>query len=233
VLRREAEEPVFRSVAAREEFERARRLRLVKRVALGAILLIAWSLVMFRLGRGRETHEHVEVADAKGHVVKLDPLGPPSAKVKVECVIPADSDCHTPVIQFLTQTSEKWPDHIRVEFRSMSNFSEDELTEKLGSVCAGVLINGTTDFELNEDGLKRHASLIGTIPTHFMLWDLGEALAQVYVKQYGDPGEPIYELPDSAKEEAKRRKASPQAEPPETQELDFKLPAVQEIEIKQ
>lgn len=190
----------FASAEARFEYEKARRLRRVAMVVGGLLALVAFGAFMYRLGGGGQvtgtpagTAGHGTGADSKSLDVK--PVGSPQAKVQVLAIVPAGSDCHSGIIKFLAETAEKQTDKIRVEFTTMEAYGQDKLSQKVGSVCAAVLINGQSQFTVTCEGKERSVSLVGTEPTHYSLVDVGEALTSVYVKEYGDPGKPIFEAP--------------------------------------
>lgn len=191
VMRREAQAAAFSSEEARQDFERARRRRVVLFV-LGGCLLVGWSVFMVWLGRG--TGGTKEEGDGHGHggeKVSIEPVGSPNAKVKVLCVLPDGSGCHTAVVKLFTAAAQKHPREIRIDFSSMEEVGEEELTSRVGEYCAAVAINDKTSFEVQKDGKKRRINLIGTVPSHYSLSDVMDALTHEYVAVYGDPGEPL------------------------------------------
>ncbi|OGV66626.1 MAG: hypothetical protein A3K19_03900 [Lentisphaerae bacterium RIFOXYB12_FULL_65_16] len=240
VVRREAEGPQFRSEAARWEFERARRQRLVVWVTLVLVVLVGWGYGMYRLGqRGHVAGGEAASEGGSGCSSKregqIEPVGLASAKVKVQCILPSGSDCHASIVKFLIDTAGKHPEQIRVDFDAMEGYSEKELKDKVGSFCAGILINGKADFALNLDGKPVHVSLVGTVPSHFSLYEVGEALQAAFVREYGAVDAPIYALPEGEKKMVVS--ATQQGEAPASQtdgsEPELKVQGLREIELKE
>lgn len=237
VVRREAEGPRFRSEAARWEYERLRRQRVVVRVTLGLLILIGWSYGLYRFARrGSESHpdsaEHSGCSSASG----IAAVGSSSAKVRVQCILPSGSDCHASIVKFLTDTAEKRPDQVRVDFDAMEGYSEKDLTAKIGSFCAGVLINSKAEFDLVLDGKPSRVSLIGTAPTHYSLYEVGEALQSVYVQVYGPSDEKVYALPEGEKREAVSALSQGEKEPEagdSAVDINVKLQGTEEIELRE
>ena len=191
VMRREAQAATFHSEEARRDFERARRRRVVFFV-LGGCLLVCWSLFMVWLGRGtRPTADAPEIQEGGAGTLDIDPVGSPVAKLKVLCVLPGGADCHSAVIRLFTAAARKRPREIRVEFEDMHLLGEEEVTKQIGSYCAAIAINGKTSFEVHEGGKTRGISLVGTVPTHYSVADVVEALTHEYAALYGDPGGPL------------------------------------------
>jgi hypothetical protein len=199
VVEREALGECFGSAEARYEYEKALRLRRVLKWVGSVLGLVAFGVLMYWLGGGGRLRADKGGAGDDGHGRKgpLDaqPVGSPDAKVKVVAVLPVGSDCHNGIVKFLSQTAMKRQDQIRVEFTSMDAYGSKNLEQKVGAMCAAVMINGSATFEVTCGGEKREISLVGTEPTHYSLADVGEALTSVFVTEYGDPGEPIYETP--------------------------------------
>jgi hypothetical protein len=189
----------FASAEARYALLCARRLRLVLHI-LGMVLVLSVALVVSLVIQSRrQGNDDGVIATLTGHSnqpvsLGIDPVGSENAKVQVLAILPADSDCHSGVAKLLSDSATLRPDEIRVVFKAMGEFSNDELDKLVGRVCAAVVINGKTDFELPKDGKPRRVSLVGTEPTNYRLGDVGEALTQVYAEQYGPPSEPIYQI---------------------------------------
>jgi hypothetical protein len=201
VVEREALGECFDSAEARYEYEKALRLRRVLKSVGAVVGLVAFGVFMYWLGGGRRLQADSGGAsptdDGHGHQGKQDvqPVGSPEAKVKVLAILPVGSDCHSNIVKFLTETATKRQDQIRVEFTTMDAFGTKKLEQQVGASCAVVMINGTAAFEVVSKGEKRQISLVGTEPTHYSVADVGEALTSVFIKEYGDPGEPIYTAP--------------------------------------
>jgi len=206
VVEKEALGECFASAEARYEYEKARRLRLVAMLAAGLVALVVFGVFMYRLGaRGPLSGTAAGSAGGAhagaeaGKPLDIQPVGSPQAKVQVLAIVPAGSDCHSGIIKFLSDTAAKQTEKIRVEFTTMEAYGQDKLSKEVGSVCAAVLINGKSQFTVTCDGKERTVSLVGTEPTHYSLSDVGEALTSVYVTEYGDPGQPIFEVPAGTK----------------------------------
>lgn len=205
VMRREANMPEFRSESAREDYERARRLRVVVRIVLVIVGLVAWSGFMYWVGVGRRGSAHAgggATSDHDREQMKIEPVGSPGAKVRVQCILPESTDCHEPIIKFLQDTAKRHPDHIRVEFKGMNEFTEEDLADKAGAYCAAVLVNDRPDHEITSGGKVRTVNLVGTIPTHYSLWDLGETIRHIYELEYGKTDEEIFELPEGEEQKS-------------------------------
>lgn len=205
VVEKEALGECFASAEARFEYEKARRLRRVG-LALGSlVLLVAFGIFMYRLGSsgrapaGGDKKAAVTLNDPAHKPLDAKPVGSADAKVQVIAIMPEGSDCHSGVMKFLADTATKRPEKIRVEFTTMREYGEKSLKTQIGQVCAAILINGSTSFTVTHDGTSRQVTLVGTEPTHYTVADVGEALTSVFVQQYGDPGEPIYEVPAGTK----------------------------------
>ena len=192
VIRREAQAAAFHSEEARLDFERARRRRVVL-CALGVCVLAGWSGLMVWVGRGTRPGAGKDVEHPEHGGAKLDiaPLGSPAAKLKVLCVLPGDTECHSAVVKLFTGAVEKRKQEIRVDFKDMNDFSEDELASQVGEFCAAIVINGKTTFEVQKGGKTKRIHLVGTVPTHYSLDDVVGALTSEYAAVYGDPGEAL------------------------------------------
>lgn len=235
VMRSEANAPVFATAAAREEYERARRLQRVVRMGLGLLLLAAWSVVIYRLGGGssggEDEHGHEGNNHENGKPLEVAPVGAPGAAVKITCIVPAGTECHAPIITFLSDTAKRQPDKMRVEFKDMNEVDEKKLTDEVGSYCAAVIINGKTFFDIKTDKGVQHVSLVGTTPTHYSIRDVAAALEQTYAQVYGDTVKPAYVLPQGADDGPNHDRSPPPAARSET--LDLQVPAFKPIEPPQ
>jgi hypothetical protein len=199
VIERELEGHSFATAEARWAYERARRIRIVARSAAAVVLLAAFGWGMYRLGGGGKAAVQAETEHSHGggeEYVKIDPIGSPNAKLKITAILPAGSECHSEIVDFLTKAAQARPENIRVEINNMEQYSDKELTDTVGSVCAAILVNGGAEFDVEFEGKPKHVSLVGTIPTHYTLGDLGLVITAQYKKFYGDPGEPIVEVPE-------------------------------------
>lgn len=187
----------FTSAEAYYAYQKARRLRLVIRYVGGILLLAGFGYAMFLLGggRGRSGTEAAATERAGNGPNKLNikPIGSPDAKLRITVVLPAGSDCHESIVRFITEVAQRHPDEMYADFHSMDSFTDKELSAKIGQVCAAVLVNGKTEFDHMKEGkLCHHISLIGTVPTHYSLGDLGVAINQEYQKAYGaEKGSPV------------------------------------------
>lgn len=205
VVEKETLGECFASAEARFEFEKARRVRRVALFVVSVVALVGFGVFMYWLGGGRRLT--AAAGDGKGAVagdaghkpLNAKPIGSPQAKVQVVAILPEGSDCHSGVAKILSDAATKRPDKIRVEFTTMREYGEKKLEHQVGSVCAALLINEKSSFQVTCEGKSRTISLVGTEPTHYSKADVGEALTAVYVEQYGDPGEPIVEAPAGAK----------------------------------
>jgi hypothetical protein len=195
----EVSDITFASAEARFELLRARRFRLVLHI-IGMVLVVLAALVFSLVIRARRTDGGSVASSLLGGgphppaSLNIDPVGSEDAKVQVVAVLPAGSDCHSGVAKFLSDTATAHPDEIHVSFVSMEEFSNDKLKNKIGQVCAAILINDKATFEIMKHGKLASVSLIGSEPTNYKMSDVGEALTQVYTKEYGAPAEPIYKL---------------------------------------
>lgn len=192
----------FASAEARYALLRARRLRLVLHLA-GMVLVLAVALTATLAIHSRRRGGEGVMASLTGNPQKpvslgIAPVGSATAKVQVLAILPTGSDCHSGVAKLLSDVATLRPDEFRVEFKGMDEFSNAELSKMVGQVCAAIVINGKTDFELAKDGKIRRVSLVGTEPTNYRLGDVGEALTLAYTEHYGAPGEPIYQLQTAA-----------------------------------
>ncbi|MBT3379501.1 MAG: hypothetical protein HN742_42720 [Lentisphaerae bacterium] len=235
VMRREANMPEFRSETAREDYERARRLRVVMKIIGVIVALLVWSGFMYWIGGGRGGKPGGPSAVAhSGHdhddhkKIEIDPVGSPQAKVRIECVLPEGTDCHDPIIKFLQETAAKRPAEIRVEFKGMSDYDEADLTNKAGSFCAAVLVNDRPDHEIVSEGKRRVVNLVGTIPTHYSLWDLGETIRHIHEQAYGKAEDAIFELPEGEERKPANVPETPVEEVPK-KEFKLTLPGFKEL----
>jgi hypothetical protein len=205
VVEKEALGECFASAEARFEYEKARRLRWAAMLVGGVVALIGFGFFMYWLGGVGRAPAGAGKGAADSHgdpgQKKLDakPVGSPDAKVQVIAILPAGSDCHNGVAKFLGDAATKNPEKIRVEYTTMAEYGEKKLENQVGSVCAAVLINGKSAFEVTCEGKPRKITLVGTEPTHYSMADVGEALTSVFVAQYGDPDEPLFEPQPGAK----------------------------------
>ena len=202
VVEKETLGECFGSAEARFEYEKACRLRRVAKLVAGVVGLVVFGVGMYWLGRGGHSpHPDSPSGHDGGEHQALDakPVGSPQAKVQVLAIVPQGSDCHSGIIKFLSDTAGNHPEKIRAEFTTMEQYGQDKLSAKVGSVCAAVLINGNSSFEVQCEGTKRTVSLVGTEPTHYTIADVGEALTAVFTTEYGAPEKPLYELPEGAK----------------------------------
>ena len=198
VVERELSGHSFATAEARWAYERARRIRVVLKVALAVLFLGVFGWGMYRLGGGggnADKNANGAHPTDPSKLVQIDPVGSPQAELKIVAILPSGSDCHSDIVTFLTKTAEDRPEKVRVEFKNMESFSNEELTETVGSVCAAVMVNNKSEFEVTFENKPRHVSLVGTVPTHYTLGDLGLVITEQYKKLYGDPGEPIVEVP--------------------------------------
>jgi len=201
------EREAFESEEARLDFLRARRRRRLFWSVLAAVLLLGCGHIVIRK-MGWYGHRDGSGSGGRGRSapLKIDPIGDPKAKVRIECIVPSGSDCHDPVIKLLQGVAKKRPDRFRVDFEAMENMSDKTITAKVGEVCAGIVINGQRQFDIETPGGARHVKLIGTAPSHFSLYDLADALKQVYVQEYGPvEGGPLVDLPPQPKTACRRR----------------------------
>jgi hypothetical protein len=237
VVRREADGARFRSEAARWEYERACRQRLVARLLLALAILAGWGYGMYWLGRRAHAPGGGGGEGGGGRDAHIEPVGLPSAKVKVQCILPGGSDCHAAIVRFLADTAGKHPERIRVEFDAMEGYSEQELKAKVGAFCAGVLINGKTGFDLELDGKSVRVSLIGTVPSHYSLYEVGEALQAAYVREYGPADAPIYSLPEGETKHIvsalRPEGAESTALPGQDESPELKVQGLREIQLRE
>jgi hypothetical protein len=195
----EVSDITFASAEARFELLRARRFRLVLHI-VGMVVVLLAALIFSLVVRARRTDGSTVASSLLGvsnHTpakLNIAPVGAEDAKVQVLAILPAGSDCHSGVAKFLSDTATAHPDEIHVSFVSMEEFSNDKLKDKIGQVCAAILINDKATFEIMKHGKLANVSLIGSEPTNYKMSDVGEALTQVYTKEYGAPAEPIYKL---------------------------------------
>ncbi len=234
VMQQEEKEE-FLSEEARQDFLRARRRRIIFWSLIGAMLLAGGGhLAMYRLGWYGQ-REKQGVGSKHQEPVKIDPIGSPSAKVKIECVLPTGSGCHDPVVKLLKTAAKRRPERIRVVFEAMEGMADRTIKEKIGEVCAGVLINGKREFEIEKEGRRRRVRLVGAAPAHFSLYDLADALTQVYVEIYGPvEGEPLVDLPPKVKpaQDEKLQEADKLSEPKETEDaLELDLPRALNVKL--
>lgn len=198
VIERELEGHSFATAEARWAYERARRVRIVVRGVAALVFLAVFGWGMYRLGGGGKEAPAADAGHTHGggeQAVKIDPIGSPDAKLKITAILPAGSDCHSEIVDFLSKTAQGRPDTIRVEINNMEQYSDEQLTNTVGSVCAAILVNERAEFDVNFEGRPKHVSLVGTVPTHYTLGDLGLVITAEYKRIYGDPGEPIVEIP--------------------------------------
>jgi hypothetical protein len=200
VVEKETLGECFASAEARFEYEKARRLRLAVVLAGSFIVLLAVGVFMYWLGGGGRfrpapVDEPAKEPGAISGLPGVKAVGSLGAKVQVLAIVPEGSNCHNNVIKFLTETASKRPDQIRANFTTMREFGEKNLESEVGSVCAAVLINGASTFNVTYQGKPVTISLVGTEPLHYNVADVAEALTSVFVKEYGDPGEPICQVP--------------------------------------
>ncbi len=241
----------FETAEARYAYEKARRLRLVIRYAGGLLLLLAFGYAMFLLGGGGGTEreacegetqsgEHKHDGKKPGSI-DIDPVGSASAAVQVNAILPEGSDCHDTVVKFLTEIGKAYPRKLRAEFSGMESLSEEELSDKVGEVCAAILVNGKTKFKFRTpDGKEVAISLVGTVPTHYSLGDLGYVINQAFSQEYGtDTPAPVdltkYKLSGTPPTDTHDdRKGAPREEEEETSdpEPDFELPGFREVKDK-
>lgn len=191
VAEHEADGECFASAEARFEYEKTRRLRRVAVLLGAAVVLVVFGVGMYRLGRG-SLDDH-DTSHAAAAALDVDSVGSPDAKVKVLAIVPAGSDCHSGIVAFIRDVASKQPDRIRADFTTMEAYGTDNLTALVGQFCAAVLVNGTSEITILEDGKERRLSLVGTEPTHYTLADVGAALTAVYTTHYGAPEEPLYD----------------------------------------
>ncbi|NOY83108.1 MAG: hypothetical protein GXP31_19080 [Kiritimatiellaeota bacterium] len=234
VMQQEEQEE-FLSEEARLDFLRARRRRIMFWSLLGvALFAVAGHLTMYRLGWYGQ-RDKGDGGKGRSAPVKIDPVGNPSAKVKIECILPTGSGCHDPVVKLLQTAAKRRPDRIRVEFEAMEGMADRTIKLKVGEVCAGVLINGKREFDIEKSGQRRRVRLVGAAPSHFSLYDLADALTQVYVREYGPvEGEPLVDLPPKAKHELERtpKETAEQAESKQPAEkLKLDLPPALDLEL--
>lgn len=205
VVEKEALGECFASAEARFEYEKARRVRRVALLVGSVVVLIGFGVFMYWLGGGRRftsgggDAKAVTSGDGKHKPLDAKPVGSPEAKVQVIAIMPEGSDCHSGVAKFLADTATKHLDKIRVEYTTMREYGEKKLENQVGSVCAAILINGKSSFGVTCEGKTRTVSLVGTEPTHYSMNDVGEALSHVFTQEYGDPGEPIFEVAGGGK----------------------------------
>jgi len=188
----------FASAEARYALLRACRLRLVLHLA-GMALVLSVALTAALVIHSRRQPDGGMVAALTGHSrqspsLGIPPVGSETAKVQVLAILPSGSDCHSGVAKLLSDVATLRPDEFRVEFKAMGEFTNEELNKLVGQVCAAIVINGKTDFDLPRDGKPRRVSLVGTEPTNYRIGDVGEALTLAYTEHYGAPGEPIYQI---------------------------------------
>jgi len=241
----------FASAEARYALLRARRMRLVLHIVGMAVVLLAALAFAVVVHASRQTGSGI--VDALRHdsgppqSLNIDPVGSPDAKVQVVAVLPTGSDCHSGVAKFLSDVATLHPDQIRVEYKSLDEFSETELSSKVGQVCAAILINDTANFTLDKNGKSTAVSLVGNEPTNYKMSDVGDALTQVYTTQYGAPDAPLYQIEQKTKcgtcpsdvpsEDSHDQHGAPGNPPsiPETKEaaevvLPGKLPAIKGLD---
>ncbi len=188
----------FASAEARYALLRARRMRLVLHIA-GMVLVLAAAVAFLLVVRSARQSGSDIVATLKGESktpqpLGIDPVGSPDAKVQVVAVLPSGSDCHSGVAKFLSDVATTHPDEFYIVYKSLEEFSQTELSNKVGQVCAAILINDAATFTLDKDGTPTSVTLVGNEPTNYKMSDVGDALTQVYTKEYGAPTEPLYQL---------------------------------------
>jgi hypothetical protein len=190
----------FASAEARFELLRARRLRLVMHIcAMVVVLLVAtvFALIVHtRRAQGESVGSALLGDEHPGppKTLGIDPIGTPDAKVQIVAILPAGSDCHSGVAKFLSDVVTAHKDQMYVEFKAMEEYSQTELAKKIGQICAAVVINEKTGFTVDKGGKPTQVSLIGNEPTNYKMSDVGQAIRQEYVKAYGEPAAPLYQL---------------------------------------
>ena len=186
----ESGDPSFSSAPAREEFRRARRLKLVRNTAFVLIVMAGWACVILRVGSGSSSSLPLHSGS-----LNTPPVGSPDAKVKVRCIIPGTANCHQSLTQFLIRIARAAPGRFYIEFEDMDAYAEDELKSTIGVYCAAIVVNGETSFDFVLNGNHRVIKLIGTVPTHYTFEQVGEVMTYAYTEQYGPPEAPLYKLP--------------------------------------
>lgn len=188
VVEQEIEE--FESEEARQAYLRARRRRLIAAGLFCAVCVGVFCVTAYKTWR--KTHPAGEDRRMAAQPLHIDPVGDPNAKIKIECILPSETGCHASIIKLLQDVAKRFPDKIYARFQSMGAMGGKAVTEKVGQMCAGVVINGNVHFELKDKkGHVREVNLVGTAPAHFSLQDVVDALTQVYTEVYGPPEKPL------------------------------------------
>lgn len=130
---------------------------------LGFILLVMCCLVAAGCG-SKETTAPAAPAEPSGGVVGEIPdeaafvkMGPEDAAVKLVAFYPED-DSHKFIVDYLKEFAEAHPDSVSltaVDFRTPAGFDVYQLA---GLGCAGVLVNGETEWEVETDGATEKVS---------------------------------------------------------------------------
>ena len=239
LLRREAERDGLHTAAAREDLERARRLRIVIRGVLGIVVLAAFGYGMYRLGGGGKSTvaASAQAADPScgaGQKAMPKAIGAQDAKVQIVCSFPEEKGCHGPVVDFITKIVNAHAGSFRVQFKDMNQIGKDEPSKDPGAGCAAIVVNGKKEMDVTADGKTRHISLVGPLSTHYTLKDVGDALTDAYTREYGPPATPLFTLTPEEIADAERvaRTLADREKQSAVDKVDVPLAPIKELKLK-
>jgi len=148
---------------------------------LGLVVLAMCCLIVAGCG-SKETAAPAETAEP-AEPAPFVKMGPEDAVVKLVAFYPEDEG-HKFIVDYLKEFAEAHPDSVSlaaVDFRTPAGY---EVWQQTGLGCAGVLVNGETDWEVETDGKTEKVSFTKRMG---VLWTK-EDFEQVVNKLLGEAG---------------------------------------------
>lgn len=130
-------------------------------------------------------HEEGEGEEAKAKVELPEPMGSPSAPVKVQVYVTSDNTCDTTTLDGMKRITGRFGESVYIEF---ADLLEDEVLVEAQnakiSCKSGLTINGKSKFILPDRGLKGTILLDGPIgEMNYNLEDVEAIIAHLVEKE--------------------------------------------------
>jgi hypothetical protein len=125
---------------------------------------LGWAVVVVcclsALGcRGQETMPAQPVGAPDANEVAEIVVGPPDAPIKVEAYYPLNEG-HQFIADYLKEFAEARPGQVRLEVVDFRTPAGAQRWESTGLTCAGVFVNGRTQYEITTDGETETVSFL-------------------------------------------------------------------------
>lgn len=140
-----------------------------------------------------------------------DPVGEPSAKVKIQTFAQFNNECHTETLRWIQELAASDPPRLRAEFTNTETQEGKQAAQAVGIGCLmGILINGNNTCEIRSGKTTRVVGFHGPAGMQYSTEDLRTAIAQEFQAAYGVAlaRSPTSDQPASARIQGRRASAA-------------------------